>query len=106
MKNITDEVGDYKNITIENYKKYFNFTPYQMRDMLLEEQCAEHFKILSVIKNLANEEQKRRKELPDEFVECPYCRGYHNELNNIDKLCEKCEQFLHVIEFDKNYNKT
>jgi len=62
-------------------------------------------KILTQIKNLGTEEQKRRSKLSSEFVECPRCRGSHNKLENNDGLCEKCERIVHIIEWDKKYNE-
>jgi hypothetical protein len=93
-------------IISKDFQKYCWMTPYQRRDDLIEfvyfvsgELTSE---IVSDIRNLGAEEQARRKKLDTEFVECPFCRGYHTELNNIDKLCEKCELYLHVVGFDKN----
>jgi acetyl-CoA carboxylase beta subunit len=61
-----------------------------------------HSESISFQRNLANAEQARRK-ASSNFVCCPRCKGYHGELKNNDNLCEKCEQIVHMIEFDKTY---
>ncbi len=93
-------------MTTEEFQKYCWMTPYQRRDNLIEfiyftkgELTTD---IISTLRNLAMEEQIRRKKFNTEFVECPFCKGFHNELNNTDNLCEKCELHLHIVEFDKN----
>ncbi len=61
----------------------------------------------NLIKNLSHAEQARRKSLAStgEFVECKYCRGYHNEVNNNDQLCESCERTVHMHQWDKEYQE-
>jgi hypothetical protein len=91
-------------VTSEDFQKYCWMTPYQIRDYLIE---FVYFinggltsEIVSHIRNLGTEEQTRRKKLNVEFVECPFCKGYHNKLNNTDELCEL---HLHIVNFDRNY---
>lgn len=93
-------------ITSEDFQKHYWMTSYQRRDDLIE---FVYFinggltsEIVSQLRNLGVEEQARRKKLDTEFVECPFCKGYHNERSNTNKLCEKCELHLHIVEFDKN----
>ena len=94
-----------ENITSNSYQKFYWMTPMQLRDMFLEEVCFSentNISILQNIKNLAVEEQSRRKQLKLEFVECPYCKGFHNGFENIDALCEKCEWTVHILQWDAN----
>ena len=91
-------------ITADDFQKYYWFTPAQRRNMLIEEACVCEggltTEIASHIKNLGQAEQARRKSLPEQFVECTYCKGYHDQVNNNDKLCEKCEYTVHFLRWD------
>ncbi len=53
-----------------------------------------------VFQILALRETDRRKVLP-EFVRCSRCYGYHGETNNIDQLCENCENLTAPYRYDK-----
>ena len=96
------------NFTTEDMQKCYWLTPNQRRDDLIElyDHCSETpmtDDIVNHIKNLGLAEQARRKVLATsagEFVECPYCKGYHDQLKNIDKLCEKCELKVHISSWD------
>jgi len=98
-----------RTLTATDFQRLYWFTPYQLRDMYIEEACLTGeatTKTLQEIKNLGAEEQARRKSLPTEFVECPYCKGYHKELNNNDNLCEKCEWTVHILRWDIEHGLT
>ena len=96
------------NFTANDMQRFGWFTPYQRRDDLIELYCACSkspitTNIVSHIKKLGLEEQARRKILANstgEFVECPYCKGYHNQLENTDKLCESREWTVHILRWD------
>lgn len=93
-------------MTIDDFKKFYWITAFQRRDMLIEELCLTGQATTDSIretKNLGAEEHNRRKSLSLEFVECPYCKGYHNEFENTDKLCEKCEYTVHITHWDKEF---
>jgi Zn finger protein HypA/HybF involved in hydrogenase expression len=47
------------------------------------------------------DEEVRRKGLPDQYVKCQRCYGHHEQLTNIDQLCEKCEQETAPMRYDK-----
>lgn len=83
-------------LLLKELQRFTWFTTYQRRDMLITE-------MINTLKCLGIEEQARRKSLPDEFVECPRCRGYHTEKDNENKFCEKCEQIVHVAEWDHQH---
>jgi len=92
-----------RTLTATDYQKWYWLTPYQLRDMYIEEACLTGevtTKLLQEIKNLGAAEQTRRKALPEEFAECPYCKGYHTGWDNNDKLCEKCEWTVHIMRWD------
>lgn len=86
-----------------NFHRYTWLTAYQLRDIYLAVIDLSRDNIC-VLRNAANAEQARRKTLPEQFVECPRCRGWHGETKNKDNLCEKCEQIIHVFEYDKQHN--
>jgi hypothetical protein len=93
--------------TSEDFKKYYHLTPMQLRDMYLEEACFSGnvtTDVLRDIKNLGAEEQARRK-ADGGFVECPYCKGYHDRYENNDRLCDKCEWTVHILRWDAAYKK-
>lgn len=90
-----------RTLTATDYQRLYWFTPYQLRDMYIDEWCVNMItNTLREIKNLGADEQARRKSLPNEFVECPYCKGFHNQFNNNDKLCDKCEWTVHILRWD------
>jgi hypothetical protein len=95
----------------KDFQKYYWYTAYQLRDMLMEEFLLtrntedDTTNTLRLIKNLAAEEQARRKSLPLEYVECPYCKCHHGEINNNDKLCEKCEWTVHILNWKSPTNE-
>jgi hypothetical protein len=75
------------------------WTPNQIRDYLLfypipTTEQVQAYKVMAI------NEQARRKALKELYVECPRCKGYHEQLNNIDKLCEICEQFTAPSRYD------
>lgn len=84
-------------------KRFTWYTELQVRDMLVFPGITTEQ--LQDLRVACIEETKRRKALPNEFVQCPRCKGYHSEKANNDSLCEKCEQEVHVMEFDKTYTK-
>ena len=53
------------------------------------------------LKHLALGETERRKNLPDTYVKCPRCYGYHDQMLNIDKLCERCEAHIAPYRYDR-----
>jgi hypothetical protein len=99
--------------TADDMQRFYWYTPFQRRDQLLEQLCFSELKdkelndAIRETANLGRAEQTRRKALPLEFVECPYCKGYHDQFSNDDKLCEKCEWTVHILRWDVAYkNKT
>jgi hypothetical protein len=66
------------------------WTPNQIRDSLAmwPTPTTETVQLYRV---LAMNEETRRKSLPEQYVKCPRCYGHHEQLGNIDSLCEKCE---------------
>ena len=91
-------------MTDVDFQRFYWLTPYQLRDILIEfsDKTTES---IDEIRKLCLVEQLRRKGLTSEFVECSRCRSYHTEFNNINKLCEKCEWVVHIIQWDKKYNE-
>ena len=88
----------------EHIKQFTWLTPNQNRDFFLSGGRIE-LDTIQTAKNIANEEQARR--LKDiNFVQCPRCKGCHSEKFNSDNLCEKCEQIVHVMQWDKNNIKS
>lgn len=61
--------------------------------------------LVQVARTLTLAETQRRKTLPDVFVKCPRCYGYHGERANIDSLCEKCEVLTAPARYDARFKK-
>lgn len=85
-------------------------TPNQLRDRIIEtvyfsfkDTIPDFGKVVADLRNLANEENKRREGLPEKYVKCVHCKGYHDQLNNIDQLCEKCEATTAPFRYDKTH---
>lgn len=84
-------------------EEYFRFmehyTPNDIREVLL---ASSDWTLESIkrIKNLAAAEQARRKALPELFVECSYCKGFHAGKENTDRLCDKCDGNLAPYRYD------
>jgi len=86
-----------------NYSARGYLTPNQIRDELINVLILD---ATNKIKNAATQEQARRKGLPDQYIECPYCKGYHDGLKNVDGLCEKHEQQMAAYRYDtKHFGK-
>jgi hypothetical protein len=81
------------------FQRFTWLTPFQLRDFYLVGTVTTA--LVQEAKVAALHEQARRKQLPAQFVECPRCRGFHSEQNNMQNLCERCEQMVHVMEFDQ-----
>ena len=83
-----------------NFTDFFWMTPNQLRDYYL---CAPNLtpEIVQELRCAALAEDSRRKLLPD-FVRCSRCFGYHDQKQNIDKLCEKCEANTAPFRFDES----
>lgn len=83
------------------FKRFTWLTPYQLRDLLIETLIVKDLTTENIqqLKCLALDEQARRK-IDSNFTECPRCKGYHGELSNNDNLCEKCEQIVHIFQYD------
>jgi hypothetical protein len=86
-------------------QEYFAFltyyTPNYIRDVLYASLGRELNKEnIQEIKKLSLEEQARRKNLPEQFVKCQYCGGYHAGKENFDNLCDKCNCFLAPYRYD------
>lgn len=65
-------------------------TPNQIRDVILS--CnGLSTEFVQSVANMARQETERRKSMPETFIRCLRCYGYHGQLNNIDGLCERCE---------------
>lgn len=75
-------------------------TPAQTRDLLIELSVPITTARIQELRALALEETNRRKNNSN-FVECPFCKGYHGQLSNIDNLCEKHESQLAPIRYDQ-----
>ena len=86
-----------------DFKRFGWLTPFQLRDLFINtsEITTE---LIHSLKVAALDEQNRRKTLPELYVQCPRCKGYHDLIvTNNDALCDKCEQIVHILEYDKTY---
>jgi len=85
-------------------KEYFAetiwWTPNQIRDSFLDYSHDLTTEFIQNLKSLAIDEQARRKSLPEMFIECPFCKGYHGQCCNIDGLCEKHEAEFAPMRYD------
>lgn len=90
----------------KRFKDLIWWTPAQIRDSEIEflNQDEDYKTNIQLLRNLCINETERRKNLPKEFVKCPRCYGYHGQLENIDNLCEKCEQQTACFRYDKKLN--
>lgn len=61
--------------------------------------------LVQTVRTLALAETQRRKKLPGIFVKCQRCYGYHDGRENINQLCEKCEQFTAPFRYDARFKK-
>lgn len=89
---------DYPVPSAQYFMERLWWTPAQIRDSLL----IRHTLTLEFIhecKVLAIQEQARRKSDPA-CVECPRCRGYHGQKDNIEAMCEQCEATTAPFRFD------
>jgi len=74
------------------------WTPNQIRDSLfLRTDLTTEF--IQATRTRAINEQARRKQAAG-FVECPFCKGFHGQLGNIDSLCEQCEANTAPFRYD------
>jgi len=87
-------------LTPEQYYEFVKAkTPNQIRDARLDlphsttEQIQEE-------RSLAINEQARRRNLPNEFMECPRCKGFHGMLKNTDGLCDQCDMTIQPYRYD------
>ena len=76
-------------------------TPSQIRDLNIDVVHNIMGELFTELKNMATEENKRRKSLPEKYIECKHCKGFHDQLKNIDGLCEKCEAITAPYRYDK-----
>ena len=76
------------------------WTPNQIRDSFFDYSTEITTAYVQELKVLALNEQARRKQLPLEFIECPFCKGYHGQLANIDNLCEIHEAQFAAARYD------
>ncbi len=90
-----------RRITKEYFAEAIWWTPNQIRDSFLDFNRDLSLDFIQVLRVLALDEQKRRKSLPGEFVECSFCKGYHGQMNNVDNLCEIHEAQLAPLRYDK-----
>ena len=110
----------------QNYEtpEYFSqrgwWTPAQIRDFAIEAAAAGvkiigekstgesllTTELVQKLKVLALNEQARRKSSPDLYCECVRCKGYHEQLQNIDRLCEKCEAATAPMRYDAAHPPT
>lgn len=85
-------------------EKYFQergwWTPMQIRDSLYDFTAEMTKDYVNHIRLLAQAEQTRRKGLPEKYVECPFCRGCHEQKGNVESLCEKHEAQLAPFFYD------
>ena len=94
-----DKLREYTNSSYfsDNLRNYS--TSNQIRDHVIEFIYGRMTDLINEAKNLALVENDRRKLLND-FVKCSRCYGYHSGKENIDLLCEKCEQETATYRFD------
>jgi len=86
-------------MNIPSFETCFWMTPFQLRDVFLFGGPSTDW--IKAVRDAANVEQARRKGLPGQFCECPRCKGWHDQKQNQDGLCEKCEQIVHLIGWDE-----
>ena len=84
-------------VDMKDYSDRGYMTPNQIRDLLTSVLILD---AIGQIKNAANDEQARRKALPEQYIQCSYCKGYHDGLKNIDGLCEDHERQLAPYRYD------
>ena len=92
---------------INSLHKYFWLTPNQHRDLMLSDlmrvSTLTRLECIVMLRNEALEEEKARR-LDSAFVICPRCKGSHYNKINKDNLCDKCEQTVNTIKWDKQYD--
>lgn len=85
-------------------------TPNQLRDDALEAvYVATNFVGLETaqleeLRLAALRETERRSKLPSTYVKCCRCYGYHEQLQNIDQLCEICEAATAPYRYDLKHS--
>jgi hypothetical protein len=87
-------------VTPEYFQERGWWTPAQIRDSLLDFNLKLTTDVVEQVKLLAQHENERRKKLPDQYIQCPHCKGFHEQLKNIDGLCEKHEAQLAPFRYD------
>ena len=75
-------------------------TPQQTRDLLIELSNNLNLERIQELRALCLTETNKRKN-NSLFVECPMCKNYHSQLENIDNLCEKHEAETAPMRYDK-----
>ena len=75
-------------------------TPAQTRDLLIELSHPITLERIQELRSLCEQEIIKRKD-DLKYVQCPLCKGFHDQLNNIDNLCEKHEQQTAPLRYDK-----
>ena len=91
------------NMNEYDFTRFRWLTPFQLRNLFLSTSKITT-ELVHFLKVAALDEQARRKSLSELYVQCPRCKGYHDliVINN-DNLCDKCEQMVHVLEYDKTH---
>lgn len=91
-----------RGITKEYFQEAGWWTPNQIRDSFYDfTNDILNTALIEKLRKLAQEEQARRKVLPEEYIECPFCKGYHQQKSNVDGLCEIHEAQLAPFRYDK-----
>ena len=86
----------------KQFQEYGWLTPSQIRDSLLIFPVLDT-EMVQRLKVLALNEQARRSKIPELYIQCPRCKGFHEQKTNIDGLCDKCETDTACFRYDKTH---